>query len=598
MRWAALPLTGVVALQVIAGLGPAASVRITQHVINLAIASAGHGSADFTPLLPWLGALAVALILTAGPVGYLRGPLDQRIGQHLEYHLERARLAKAARLPLLFFEASESYDRLSRSGSAGQKAQRLVASGLDLLQGLISVVTTALLFRAVSLWLPVTLVTVVVPLALRAAEVNRQWMSFTYGQTEEQRRVRYVDGLLTGRDQQKEVRVFGLHGTLTGRWHGLRRALRADMLGQKRRGVVQGLPTTALSLLVTVGTAFLLALALADHRLTTGAFVALFGGVGAIQGAMHQIAFGVRDLQTGATDVGYVREFMALPEADGATRGRGVPFPKPLRDGLRLEGVSFTYPGRSEPVLDRLDLHLRAGERVALVGPNGAGKSTLVKLLLGLYRPAAGRITADGLDYRDIEPESLHDGVSAVYQDYYNFPFMARESVGVGRSAAMDDLDAVRAAARLGGADTFISALPLGYDTPVGQVLDGGTGLSGGQWQRIAVSRAFMRAPQLLILDEPTAALDPKAEAEVYGRFVELLAGRSGGEGRGAEAPAARPPACAALLISHRLGSARLADRILVLHAGRIAEDGPHDELLALGGQYARMWEEQAQWYR
>ena len=604
LRCAAAPALGLAGLQLLLGLGPAASVQITARVINLAIAAAGRGAAGLGPLWPWLGALTLALILTRGPTWQLRGPLEQRIEQRLGHTLERARLAKAARLPLLFFESSESYDRLSRSGNPGTKAYRLFGSGLDLTAGLVSVLTVAYLFRPVSPWLSLALVAVLVPLALRAAEVSRQWMAFTYGQTEEQRRVRYVDGLLTGRGEQKEVRVFNLSPALGERWHRLRRTLRAGMLGQKRRGVVQSLPTTGLSLAVTVGTAFLLALALADHRLTTGAFVALFGGVGAVQGAMHRIAFSVRDLQTGATDVGYVRAFLDLPEADhpaaspstaaepiaaagaGATAAASpsvavsAAFPNPLRHGIRLEGVTFSYPGRTQPVLDRLDLELRPGERVALVGPNGAGKSTLVKLLLGLYRPESGRITADGQDYRAIAPESLHDGISAVYQDYFNFAFTARESVGVGRAACSEDLAAVRSAARLGGADPFITALPQGYESPLGHILDGGTDLSGGQWQRIAVSRAFMRNPRLLILDEPTAALDPKAEAEVYARFTELLAGR------------------AALLISHRLGSARLADRIVVLHEGHIEEDGTHSALLALGGLYARMWEEQAQWYR
>lgn len=183
-------MVGLAALQLMAGLGPAASVHITQRVIDLAIASAGRGPAGLAPVWPWMGALAVTMILAQGPVWYLRGPLDQRIDQHLGYHLERARLAKAARLPLLFFEASDSYDRLSRSGGPGHKVQRLFGSGLDLVQGVVSVVTTALLFRAVSIWLSAALVAVLVPLALQAAEVSPQWMSFTYGQTEEQRRVR------------------------------------------------------------------------------------------------------------------------------------------------------------------------------------------------------------------------------------------------------------------------------------------------------------------------------------------------------------------------------------------------------------------------
>lgn len=580
LRHTALPALGLAAIQGLIALGPAASVRLTHRVIDLAIAVAGRGPSGVAPVLPWLGALTLALILTHGPASYLRRPLEQRVDQRLGFALERMRLAQAARLPLLFFEASETYDRLSRSGEPGHKAYRLFGSGLDLVQGLVQVLTLAMLFRPVASWLPALLVAVLVPQALQAAEVHRQFMAFTYGQTEEQRRVQYVGGLLTGRGEQKEIRVFDLHRALADRWRGLRRALRAGRLREKRRALVRELPTSGLSLAVTIGTAFLLADALAAHRISTGAFVALFGGVGSIQGAMHRIAFSVRDLQTGTVDVAYVREFLALPEADGPVAPAPKRFPAPLCEGLRLEGVTFTYPGRTTPVLDGLDLLLRPGARVALVGANGAGKSTLVKLLLGLYQPDAGRITADGVDYRAIPPESIHDGISAAYQDFFNFSLTARESVGVGRVSACADLDAVRAAARLGGADAFLSALPLGYETPLGHVLDGGTGLSGGQWQHLAVSRAFMRDPQLLILDEPAAALDPKAEAELYGRFTELLSDR------------------AALLISHRLGSARLADRILVLHGGRVAEDGTHAELLARGGIYASMWEVQAQWYR
>jgi len=357
---------------------------------------------------------------------------------------------------------------------------------------------------------------------------------------------------------------------------------RAVLLGQRRRAVAQALPGEALSVAVTVGTALILAIALTRHRIGPGAFVALFSAVGRLSAAMWGLSYHAGQVGARALEAGCVREFLALPaeEVDLGSTAATRPFPNPLRRGIDLVGVTFTYPGRDAPVLQALDLHLAPGEHLALVGRNGAGKSTLVKILLGLYRPQAGTVSADGLDYRAIDPESLRDGVSAAYQDYYNFALTARESVGVGRVAASGDLERVTAAARLGGADGFIRALPRSYDTPLGHVLDGGTGLSGGQWQRIAISRALMRQPQLLILDEPAAALDPRAEAELYGRFGTLLRGRG------------------ALLISHRLGSARLADRILVLEGGRIVEDGPHDALLALGGVYARMWEEQSQWYR
>ena len=336
------------------------------------------------------------------------------------------------------------------------------------------------------------------------------------------------------------------------------------------------------------------------------------------------LAYNSRELQTRSAEVGYVREFLDLPEESGsptealgasgrpgtvteapaaAGRPRNAPFPRPLRKGITVEDVHFSYPpagsdevnsGSPPEVLQGVGFHLAPGERVALVGENGSGKSTLAKILLGLYPPGAGRVTADGLDYAGIDPGSLTASVSAAFQDYYRFELTLGQSIGLAAPAAREDrpdhdlwprwLDpdpaAVAEASRRSGTEELAARLPDGYDTPVGHVLDGGQGLSGGEWQRVAIARAFTRNPELLILDEPAAALDAVAEAELYRQFAELLGGRT------------------ALLISHRLGSARMADRILVLQRGRIVEQGRHDELLRAEGVYAAMWEEQASWYR
>ena len=578
-RSAPTSAAALVLLRLLAAVSPAASIRVTQHVINMAVAFAGAGPAALARFLPWLGLLALTLALSVAVMSRLQRPLTQRLMQHMEYALASARLEKAARLPLLFFERSDTYDRLARAQTAERRASGFFDSGTSVLRFLVQAVTLALLFVPLSPWVSVALLAASALRSLRVMESSRQWMSFTYDRTEEQRRVSYVTDLLTGRSEQKELRVFDLHRPLTARWRALRRDLRARMLGEKRRWVRFRMPVEAGSLIVSVAVAVLLAWALARHRISVGAFVALFGAVGSLESAVQILMSQMTNLHTGATDVGYARAFQALEDPAGPTAGRGA-FPTPLRDGLRCEGVTFTYPGRDRPVLDGLDLHVRPGERVALVGENGSGKSTLVKCLLGLYRPDGGRVTADGVDYRDIAPASLHAAVTAAYQDYFHFELTAGESIGVGRPEAITDRAAIRGAAIQGGADDFIRHLPQGYDTPVGHVLDGAADLSGGQWQRIAVARAFMREPQVLVLDEPTAALDPLAEAEVYARFSALAAGRT------------------MLLISHRLGSARLADRVLVLAGGRIVEDGGHDELLRAGGLYARMWEEQAQWYR
>ena len=324
--------------------------------------------------------------------------------------------------------------------------------------------------------------------------------------------------------------------------------------------------------------------------------------------AGSSLGFAAWNLQVRTVDVGYVREFFDLSEDDGtwtqrppADREPTRPFPKPLREGFAVEDIWFAYPAADaaeadnpRPVLRGVNLRLKPGERVALVGENGAGKSTLAKLLLGLYQPTSGEITVDGVHYGELDRTSLASAVSAAFQDFFNFELTASQSIGIGAlgSGGSDqetdlwpawlppDPAVVENAARRARVDAIAAHLPQGYDTPVGHVLDGGQGLSGGEWQRMAIARAFIRQPELLILDEPTAALDPMAEAEVYRQFGELLAGRT------------------ALLISHRLGSARMADRILVLKDGRIAEQGHHDDLVAKGGVYAALWEEQASWYR
>lgn len=564
---------------------PALTLLLTRNLVNAVLAGAGQGAGGFRQALPWAAALAGSLLLSEQILWRVQWPLTLRLSQRLEHLVEGRRLAKASRLPLLFFEEGDSYNKLSRSESPQVKIDRFFGAILDLVGGLVSILSVSALFLAVSPWLTLALLAVTAPQSLLNAELNRRWLRFTYAQTEEQRRVGYVDELLTGRHEQKELRVFGLAEPLMARWRAMRSGLHRALMAERMVLARYRLGSEGLGFVVELSAVMAVAWRLVGRGLDAGAFVSLFQAVGQISRASSTISYNVGELHSMSGEIGYIREFLDLPEEEPGARTQ--PFPNPLRAAIRLEGVSFQYPGASAPVLSDLMLEIKAGERVALVGENGAGKSTLAKLILGLYRPTAGRITADGADYRAIDPESLTRGVAAVFQDYYNFAFSAAQSIGVGAPETFGgpdgltpDSQRVRAAAERGGAHDFIEALSRGYETRVGHLYDGSVGLSGGQWQRIAISRAFMRDPALIILDEPTAALDPKAEAEVYARFTEMLQGRTG------------------LLISHRLGSARLADRILVQRGGQIVEEGRHEELLKLGGQYAHMWEEQAQWYR
>jgi len=258
----------------------------------------------------------------------------------------------------------------------------------------------------------------------------------------------------------------------------------------------------------------------------------------------------------------------------------GAIAPAPIRRGIEFRHVYFRYPGSDNEVLRDINLHIQPGERIALVGLNGAGKTTLIKLLTRLYDPTEGQILLDGVDLREYDLESLHQRFGVIFQDYVRYQFTVRENIGFGQIDALDDLDRIKDSAERGGASPIIEKMPQGYDTMLGRRWEKGQELSGGQWQKIALARAFMRKAEVLVLDEPTSALDAEAEYEVFRRFGELMEGRI------------------AVLISHRFSTVRMADRIVVLSAGKIIELGSHAELVEMDGAYARLFNLQAEGYR
>jgi ATP-binding cassette subfamily B protein len=313
-------------------------------------------------------------------------------------------------------------------------------------------------------------------------------------------------------------------------------------------------------------------------ELRPGDFVLFVGSFLLLEGHLRYLPFHVARM----VEHGLLTErFLAFLQPDSAAICGHLALPRDgLRRGIRVESLSFQYPGRGEAVLRDVSFTLRSGETLALVGRNGAGKTTLVKLLTALYRPTSGRILLDGRDVVEYDPASLRARVAVVFQDHGRYFLTAGENIGLGCLEAMEDRERIARAARDGGSESLIARLPHGYETRLGKEFGGEENLSGGEWQKLALSRAFMRcSADLLILDEPTAALDARAEAALYERFRALLGGRMG------------------LLISHRFSTVRMADRILVLEGGRIVEEGSHEELLARGGLYAEMFRLQAEAY-
>jgi ATP-binding cassette subfamily B protein len=400
-----------------------------------------------------------------------------------------------------------------------------------------------------------------------------------YRWTPQRRELDYLRLLGASAQSAKEVKIFGLGSYLAQRYDEVSERIYQEnkAVAVKRAGLGSGL-----NLIATGGYygayAFVLASTLAG-RLSIGTFTFLTGSFYRSRTYIERILSGLNDVSEQALFLSDLFEFFAMqPRIVSGTAA--LPAPRPIRRGFEFRKVSFAYPGASRPVLHEVNFCLEPEQKVALIGENGAGKTTLVKLLARLYDPTAGKVLLDGVDLREYSVEDLRKEIGVIFQDYMRYEMRAKENIGFGRIESLSDGDRIESAGLRSLAADVVRRLPNGYDQMLGRRFEGGVDLSGGEWQKFALARAYMRDAQLLILDEPTATLDARAEYEVFQRFAELTRGRM------------------AVLISHRFSTVRMADRILVLADGQIQEQGTHAQLVALGGRYAELFELQAAGYR
>jgi len=461
----------------------------------------------------------------------------------------------------------QATDRIAMIQAIGSVGQQMVAA-----------VSLSLGILWFSPWLVVILVAAVVPAFLGESHFAFLGYSQNIRQTPVKRQLDYLRVLGASKESAKELRLFGLSGFLSAEYARLSNGIYDENVRLAGKRLWAG---AALSLVSTAG--YYSAYAYVIYRTVTGALTwgtlqflagALAGAAANIQNVFATFS-SIADQSLFLTDL---VEFMRVRPKIGSKPG-ALPAPRPIRDGFLFEQVSFAYPGSPRRILDRLDLRIVPGERIALIGENGEGKTTLVKLITRLYDPAGGRILLDGVDLREYSMEDLQSQIGVIFQDFMRYEMTVRENIAVGRIGAVED-GAVRGAAHKSLADQVIEKLPNGYGQLLGLRFEGGVDLSGGEWQKVALARAYFRDAQVVILDEPTASLDARSEYEVFQRFAELTEGRT------------------ALLISHRFSTVRMADRIVVLENGRIAEQGSHDKLLSLGGRYSHMFEMQAAGYR
>ncbi|MEJ7606518.1 MAG: ABC transporter ATP-binding protein [Bryobacteraceae bacterium] len=494
-------------------------------------------------------------------------------------HVSIRVLEHASQLDLASYENPVFYDKLERARvQATDRIAMIQAMGAILQQLVIAITLSASVFWF-SPWLLLLLIVAVVPAFLGESHFAFVGYSLNIRQTPVRRQLDYLRVLGASKESAKELKLFGLSQFISREYTRLSNDIYDQNVHLARRRLIAG---SALSLLSSAG--YYGAYAYVIYRTVQGdlSWGTMSFLAGAIAGASSNIQTifamfsSIADQSLFLTDL--VDFFKVKPAV--CSKPNALPAPRPIRDGFLFQDVSFRYPGSSRLVLDRLNFRIEPGERIALIGENGQGKTTIVKLLTRLYDPSEGRVLLDGVDLREYEIEDLNREIGVIFQDFMRYEMSARQNIAVGRIDAAGEPHAIESAARKSLADAVIGKLPHGYEQLLGRRFEGGVDLSGGEWQKLALARAYLKDAQLLILDEPTAALDARSEFEVFERFAELTQDKM------------------ALLISHRFSTVRMADRIVVLEDGRIVEQGSHSKLIALGGRYAGMFEMQASSYR
>jgi ATP-binding cassette, subfamily B, bacterial len=597
--WRASPaLTIALALATVAaGLVPLAVATITRLLIN-AVAHATQvraaGAPEHSTVGPVLGvvvhttttgAVVIAVALQFGVfvlnavAGSVRNIttelLQERVSQHIQFRV----MAHASRLELAFFEDGTSYDLMRQAQEqAASRPVAMISNVFGALQCAVTFASLVALLAALNPWVAVAVLLAPVPAFLADARFGKMGFMVAVWSSPIRRRMQYISTLVTTDTYAKEVKLFGLGGYLAQRFRELGLVYYRR---HRRQAVSRSAAATGFGALTTlVGSISYLYVALlaVAGSVTMGDLVMYTAAAIALQASVQTM---FQELTGIYEDNLYLDVLYRLLDTRPAiTRpAHPVPMATPVCGHIVFEHVTFRYPGAETPALRDVCFEIAPGQTMAIVGNNGAGKSTLVKLICRLYDPDQGRILLDGVDLRQLDPDELRATISGTFQDYVTYQATAAENITLGDVQHIGDRRRAQRAAVKGGADELITGLPLGYDTPLGKWFDKGVNLSGGEWQKVALSRAFMRDARLLVFDEPTAALDPHSEHDLFLRLRSLAHGRT------------------AVYISHRFSTVRQADRILLLSGGTVAEQGTHADLMARGGQYADMFLLQASAY-
>jgi ATP-binding cassette, subfamily B, bacterial len=561
-------------LQFVSSIGLGAQLLVSRSLLEHILAGhqRGYGAA-----VPDIAILAVIIGIVAIS-NAARSEIQRTLGELVARYATTRVIEISTAVDLLAFEVPAFHDRQQRAVvNASFRPVQMTTGLLGVLGGLLSTIGVgAALLTIQPLFLLIVVVSFV-PIWLATVAASKGMYRYAFEQTERDRRRLYLQVVLTNKDHAKEVRAYDAGGFLSRRFADLYDQRISALREVVRRRTFQAVGGAALTALLIGGALGLIIAFVADGRLSLAGAGAAAGGILLLSSQLQGLALSAGSLYESSLFITDFTGFVSLLPRVTSARGE-QPVPERF-ESISARDVSFTYPSRSEPALRDVSLELPEGQVIALVGENGSGKTTLAKILAGLYPPGSGSVLWDGRDIAQLDPSALRARMAILFQDFVRYQLSAWENIGFGNGRLVDDQAAIVAAAKSAGAHEFLSELPEGYDTMLGPEFYGGVDLSGGQWQRVALARAFLRDARLIILDEPTASLDPRSEVELFARVRELFAGRT------------------VVLISHRFASVRMADHIHVLDRGRIVEHGSHSALMAAQGTYAHLFTLQASAY-
>ena len=571
-------VTGGIILRIIVATLPFALAKIAQYIIQDIADKVGRGVTlphNFWYLVTAEVSLNVVLGLMTRGIDYSDSLLANRYTQYVSVRV----MEQAARLDLTTYENPVFYDRLERARVQATDRLAMIQQLGRLFQQVITTLVFSAALAVASPWLVLLLALGVLPSFLGETHYAFLGYAKNFRQTPAKRQMDYLRQVAGSREGAKEVKLFGLNKFFTDRFQALADAIYVEDVALSRSKLIVGGLLGIIGTLGYYGAYVYVIVRTLGGRYNIGEFTFLTASIQQASSNLQQVfstASGIADQALFLTDL------LAFFEMEPTVKSKpnGLPAPKVIQKGFEFRNVSFAYAGSDRNVLSNFNFTLSPGERIALIGENGQGKTTVVKLITRLYDPTEGQILLDGVDLRDYDLADLHRQIGVIFQDFMRFEMTAKENIAVGRVEKKYADGEIELAAHKSLADTVVAKLEGGYDQILGRRFEGGVELSGGEWQKIALARAYLRDAQLLILDEPTAALDARSELEVFERFAELTQGKM------------------ALLISHRFSTVRMADRIVVLSGGKLVEQGNHKSLMEEGGLYASMFEMQAASYR